>query len=242
MKAKFLIAGDTAVSIQLGSEISLEVNQLVRTLLMELEEHPVEGIVEMVPTYASLMVHYRPEVIRYEQLQEEIKKRIGNLNPVQGEKRVVKELPICYGGEQGPDLEECAAYENVSTEELIRMHSEHEYYTYMLGFAPGHAYKARFAEPFHFKRRESPRIRISARSIVVMENLSNLIPFEQPSGWNIIASTPLEVCDYTREDPFLVHAGEWVRYVPVSRREYDRIREDVRKGTYRIKTHEKVVT
>ena len=226
MEAKFLISGDSAISVQMGSEISLEVNQLVRMLFLDLTKNPIEGIVEMVPTYASLMVHYRPEKIRYDQLKEEIERRLLSMEQVEEESHIVKEIPICYGGELGPDLEDCAAYENVSVEEFIRMHSGHEYYSYMLGFAPGHAYMARFEEPFHFKRRETPRVRIPGQSIVVQLNLSNLIPFDQPCGWNIIGATPLTICDYTKEDPFLVHAGEWVRYVPVSLREYHKIKED----------------
>lgn len=241
MEAKFLISGDSAVSVQMGSEISLEVNQLVRMLFLDLTNDPVEGIVEMVPTYASLMIHYRPEKIQYSRLKEEIEGRLGSIKQVEEGSRIVKEIPICYGGELGPDLEDCAAVENVSSKEFIRMHSEHEYYTYMLGFAPGHAYMARFEEPFHFKRRETPRVRIPGQSIVVQLNLSNLIPFDQPCGWNIIGATPLTICDYTKKDPFLVHAGEWVRYVPVGRREYEKIKEDVRRGTYRLKTYEKAV-
>ncbi len=241
MDAKFLISGDTAVSVQLGDEISLKVNQKVRGLFEELTKKPIDGITEMVPTYASLMVHYRPQVIRYKDLKEEIEKRLDNLEEVKETGGIVKEIPICYGGELGPDLEDCAKFEDVSVQEFIRMHSEHEYYTYMLGFAPGHAYAARFEEPFHFKRRESPRVKIAGQSIVAQLNLSNLIPFPQPCGWNILGGTPLSVCNYSEEDPFLVHAGEWFRYVPVSRREYDKIKEDVRKGTYRVKTYQKGV-
>ena len=107
----------------------------------------------------------------------------------------------------------------------------------MLGFAPGHPYMARFYEPFGFKRRESPRVKIPARSIVVQQNLSDFIPFEQPCGWNIIGSTPLDICNFDNEDPFLVHAGDWVKHVPVTKSEYDKIRRDVEKGTYKVKTY-----
>lgn len=237
MSAKFLLTGDCSLSVQMGDTISLEVNRQVRMLLLSLTRQPVEGIKEMVPTYASLMVHYRPEIIRFAQLKEEIEKRLEQMDAVDEESSIVKEIPICYGGELGPDLEDCAAFEKVSVEEFIRMHSQHEYYSYMLGFAPGHAYMARFEEPFHFKRRESPRVRISGGSIVVQLNLSNLIPFDQPCGWNIIGATPLTICDYSREDPFLVHAGDWVKYIPVSRKEYDAIKEDVRLGRYQLKTY-----
>lgn len=237
MEAKFLVAGDCAVSVQMGSEISLEVNRLVRNLYTNLTENPVDGITEMVPTYASLMVHYQPQVIGFDHLKEEIGKRMKEEGEAEQARQIVKEIPICYGGELGPDLEDCAAYEDVSVEEFIRMHSEHEYYSYMLGFAPRHAYMARFEEPFHFKRRETPRVHIPGRSIVAQLNLSNLIPFGQPCGWNIVGSTPLEICDYQKEDPFVVHAGEWVRYVPVTLREYEKIRKDVERGAYKVKSY-----
>lgn len=150
----------------------------------------------------------------------------------------MKEIPILYGGETGPDLEYCARLEHISTEEIIRKHSEHEYYVYMLGFAPGHPYMARFEEPYSFKRRESPRVKIPARSVVVQLNLSDLIPFEQPCGWNIIGSTPLDICNFKKEEPFLLSAGDWVRHVPVTKEEYGRIRRDVENGTYQVKTYE----
>ena len=85
MEAKFLISGDSAISVQMGSEISLEVNQLVRMLFLDLTKNPIEGIVEMVPTYASLMVHYRPEKIRYDQLKEEIERRLLSMEQVEEE-------------------------------------------------------------------------------------------------------------------------------------------------------------
>ncbi|MCI6059812.1 MAG: 5-oxoprolinase subunit PxpB [Dorea sp.] len=241
MEAKFLLVGDAAISVQMGDEISLEVNQLVRMLYQELTRNPIEGVTEMVPTYVSLMIHYRPDVIRYEELKARIQVQMQHMENVEGQSGTVKEVPICYGGEFGPDLEDCAAFENISTQELIRMHSEHEYLAYMLGFAPGHAYMSRFEEPFHFKRRESPRVHIPGRSIVAQLYQSNLIPFDQPCGWNILGMTPLTICDYSKEDPFLVRAGEWVKFIPITKREYELIRKDVERGTYRLKTYEKVV-
>lgn len=234
MEARFLISGDRAMSVQMGDEISLEVNSRVMALLRELEEHPIDGISETVPTYASLMVHYDPCVIRAKELEGRLRRCISSMKEVERQKKVIREVPILYGGELGPDLELCAKLEGTSVEEIIRKHSSHDYYVYMLGFAPGHPYSARFEEPFSFKRRETARVNIPARSVVVQQNLSDLIPFDQPCGWNIIGSTPLTICDYKKEDPFLVHAGEWVRYKPVSQAEYSRIRQADEAGTYRI--------
>lgn len=237
MDVKFLIAGDRAVSVEFGKVICLETNEKVRMLEEKLQESPIDGVVEVVPTYCSLIVHYRPEVILYDELIQALKERLENMHSVQKKKKIVKEIPILYGGETGPDLEYCAQLEQTSTEEIIRKHSEHEYYVYMLGFAPGHPYMERFKEPYSFKRRESPRVKIPARSVVVQLNLSDLIPFEQPCGWNIIGSTPLDICNFDKEDPFLLSAGDWVRHVPVTKEEYDRIRRDVENGTYQVKTY-----
>lgn len=237
MEVKILMSGDQAVSVQMGDEISLEVNRKVLMLHEELKKRPVAGIREMVPTYASLMIHYRPDVIRLDQLIDEIYQHIDSMDDIAGSKKVIREVPILYGGELGPDLELCAQLENTTVEEIIRKHSSHDYYVYMLGFAPGHPYSARFEEPFSFKRRDTARVKIPARSIVVQLNLSDLIPFEQPCGWNIIGSTPLTICDYKKEDPFLVHAGEWVRYIPVNQKEYDEIRRADEAGTYQVKVH-----
>lgn len=237
MDVKFLIAGDKAVSVEFGKVICLETNEKVRMLEEKLKESPIEGVVEVVPTYCSLIVHYRPEVVLYDELVQALKERLENMHSVQKKKKIVKEIPILYGGETGPDLEYCAQLEQTSVEEIIRKHSEHEYYVYMLGFAPGHPYMARFEEPYSFKRRESPRVKIPARSVVVQLNLSDLIPFEQPCGWNIIGSTPLDICNFEKEEPFLLSAGDWVRHVPVTKDEYDRIRRDVENGTYKVKIY-----
>lgn len=237
MDVKILMSGDQAVSVQMGDEISLEVNRKVLMLHEELKKRPVKGISEMVPTYASLMIHYRPDVISLDKLIDEIYQHIDSMKDIGASRKVIREVPILYGGETGPDLELCAQLENTTVEEIIRKHSSHDYYVYMLGFAPGHPYSARFEEPFSFKRRDTARVRIPERSVVVQLNLSDLIPFEQPCGWNIIGSTPVTICDYKKEDPFLVHAGEWVRYIPVSKKEYDAIRRADEAGTYKVKIH-----
>ena len=208
MDVRFLIAGDRAVSVEFGKVICLEANEKVRMLEEKLKESPIDGVVEVVPTYCSLIVHYRPEVVLYDELIQALQERLDNMHSVQAKKKIVKEIPILYGGETGPDLEYCAQLEQTSTEEIIRKHSEHEYYVYMLGFAPGHP---------------------------IWQDLRN--PFEQPCGWNIIGSTPLDICNFKKEDPFLLSAGDWVRHVPVTKEEYDRIRHDVENGTYQVKTY-----
>ena len=113
MDVKFLVAGDRAVSVEFGKEICLEVNTKVRMLEEKLKESPIEGVVEVVPTYCSLIVHYRPEVVRYDGLVEALKDRLEHMQAVAVGKKIVKEVPVLYGGETGPDLEYCAQLENI---------------------------------------------------------------------------------------------------------------------------------
>lgn len=236
---RFYISGDSALLVRFGNEISLEANEKVRMLDEEIVHRPICGVVECAPTYHSLTVFYRPDVIGIDELKDALLDRIETMKPLDKKVQVIKEVPVLYGAELGPDLSYCAQLEQIDEKELIRRHSAHDYYVYMLGFAPGHPYMARFAEPFSFKRREQPRVSIPARSVVVQQNLSDFIPFEQPCGWNIIGSTPLELYDGRKDNPFLLQAGDWVRHIPVTKKEYDRIRRDVEAGTYRLKTYRK---
>lgn len=241
MDVRFLMTGDKAISVQFGNEISRDINLKVKILQYELLENPICGITETVPTYSALMVHYRPQDIRFDRLKEELLERIDNMSGIELPKAIVTEIPVVYGEEYGMDLEDCANLEHISTEEFIRIHSQSEYYIYMLGFAPGHPYTARFENPYHFKRRETPRVKVPGGSIVVSQNLSNILPFEQPCGWNIIGSTPVTLCDYTKENPFLLSAGQWIKYVPISKQEYNKIKQQVADGKYTCKRYEKVV-
>lgn len=223
MNVRFLNAGECCVTVSFGNEVSIELNTRVRMLKEELERNPIDGVLETVPTYCALSVHYDPCLIRRKKLEEELSKSIIKMRPVKTTDKDIKVVPVYYGGETGPDLEYCAELEGISPDELIRKHSEHEYYVYQLGFSPGHPYMARAEEPFSFKRRETPRVDIPAHSVVVQTNLTNITPFHQPSGWNIIGSTPLNITDFHRDKPFFFEAGDRVKIKPVSKAEYDGI-------------------
>ena len=226
MEYRFLTAGECCITVSFGNEISIELNTKVRMLKNELDENPIEGVVETVPTYCTLSVHYKPDVIRCAELKEKLRSSIARMKPSEETTGTLKEVPVYYGGVTGPDLEDCAKLEGISTQEIIRKHSEHEYYVYQLGFSPGHPYMARSEEPFSFKRMETPRVDIPAHSVVAQVNLTNITPFHQPSGWNILGSTPLNITDYTKDDPFFFKAGDRVKLKPIDKQEYDRIKAE----------------
>ena len=231
--------GDQALLVEFENKISIEVNRKVVALKRALEEQRLFGVGEMVPTYRSLLLHYDPLKADPEQLKEAIDQSVRHLDLSALPKAIVTEIPVLYEGEYALDLEEIARIEGKTEEEIIRIHSQSDYYVYMLGFAPGHPYTARFENPFSFKRRETPRVKIPAGSIVVQLGLSDIIPFEQPCGWTIIGTTPLLACDYRKDNPFLLKAGQWIRHIPVDKAEFLDIKRQVELGCYQPRTYEK---
>ncbi len=232
-------AGDSAVLVEFENEIGIETNAKVRSLMFSLERHPFAGMRELTPAYRSLLIQYDPCAVKSGAVREFLGQSLANLRSVTLPKPVITEIPVIYDPEFAPDIEEIARIEDKTVEEVIRIHSGSDYFVYMLGFAPGHPYTARFENPFSFKRRESPRVRIDGGSVVVQLALSNIIPFDQPCGWNIIGTTPVLVCDYRRENPFLLKAGQWIRHIPIDRDEYFDIKRRVELSEYVCRTYEK---
>lgn len=231
--------GDRAILVEFENEISIKVNKKVLSLKYSLENDPFPGMRELVPTYRALMVQYDPLQNGCEKVIAVIKERLQNLSEVTLPKAVVTEIPVIYDKEFGWDIEEIARLENKSIDEIIRIHSQSDYFVYMLGFSPGHPYTARFENPFSFKRRDTPRVNIPGGCIVVQLNLSDIIPLDQPCGWNIIGFTPVRVCDFRKDHPFLLKAGQWIHHVPIDKEQYLDIKRQVELGTYVPRTYEK---
>lgn len=231
--------GDQALSVEFEEEISLPVNRKVTALRQALTACQVPGMGELVPTYRALLIHYDALRTDLRALTEAVERCAAHLDLSKLPKALVTEIPVLYEGEYAMDLEEIARIENKTVEEIIRIHSQSDYYVYMLGFAPGHPYTARMEHPFSFKRRAEPRVKIPGGSIVVQLALSDIIPFDQPCGWNIIGTTPVLACDYRKKDPFLLQAGQWIRHVPIDKAAFLEIKRQVELGEYRCRTYEK---
>jgi KipI family sensor histidine kinase inhibitor len=147
----------------------------------------------------------------------------------------VTEIPVCYGGEYGPDLERIAAHAGLSTSEVIRIHSGRDYLIYMMGFLPGFCYLGGLDERIHTPRLSSPRLRIPAGSVGIGGSQTGIYPMDSPGGWQLMGMTPVKTYDPARETPILVEAGDYIRFVPVSEAEYFDIKAAVDAGTYQVR-------
>ena len=155
--------------------------------------------------------------------------------------RRIFEIPVCYGGEYGPDLENIAANAGLTPEEVIQIHSSRDYLIYMLGFLPGFAYLGGLDERIHTPRLANPRIRIRAGSVGIGGSQTGIYPLDSPGGWQLLGLTPINPYDPQREIPILYEAGDYIRFVPITGEEYREIRAQVEAGTYQCVIHRKEV-
>lgn len=203
--------GDRALVIELSDQISEETNRCVVALATELAVRPVAGIVETVPTYRSLLVSYDPLIIRGRDLSIRLLERLSTIR-VEGSRGRRLVVPVLYGGDIGTDLSEMAEMKDMSAAELISTHVSGDYRVYMIGFAPGFSYLGGLPEKLHTPRLSVPRQRIEAGAIGIGGKQASINSVPGPSGWRFIGRTPIKVFDPSREDPFLLRAGDHVRF------------------------------
>lgn len=224
-----LQAGDQALVVEFGDAIDARLNRLVQALDRRIADAAIEGVIECVPTYRSLMIVYDPLRVG----SAALRKRIKKLVPKSAEAETAARrwtIPVAYGGAHGLDLEEVARSHGLTTDEVIALHSGAEYRVYMIGFSPGLAYLGGLPEQLHTPRRSSPRLRVPASSVSIGGIQAAVFSVEIPSGWHLLGRTPERMFDLRRAQPFLLGAGDRVRFRPISPDEYDRLAARAERG------------
>ena len=217
----YRIMGDRSIIVELGDEISPKVNRRVRKLSLTLMENPLEGLVEIVPTYRSLLIIYDPLKITVATLKnrmENLQKKMGGIDIPEPK---TMEIPVAYGGEYGPDLEWVARYHKISPEEVIQLHTETIYQVYMIGFTPGFPYMGELPERLATPRRETPRTVIHSGSVAIAQRQTGIYPVESPGGWHILGRTPLNLFNPVHSPPALLETGDMVRLFAIDKEEFN---------------------
>ncbi len=224
-RARFRIAGDRGLLVEYGDAIDPAINRKVRAMAIALGQQTPQGVVEIIPTYRSLLILYDPFLTDPPQLEEALLRLEERLSEIEIPPPKTVEIPVCYGGEFGPDLEFVAQSHGLSPEEVIRLHSEPVYQVYMIGFTPGFPFLGGLPKILHTPRRETPRTRVPAGSVGIANDQTGIYPIESPGGWQLIGRTPLKIFDPKRSNPFLLKAGDLLKFKPISPDEYRRLAE-----------------
>lgn len=226
---RILNAGDGAVCVEFGQQIDDAVNARVNGLYQKLFSHPIAGVTESIPTFRSLLVCYDPLRIRYGKLIRLLKKYAADIpDVVEGEKHVV-EIPVCYEAEYAPDMGHVTSHTGLSAEEVIALHCGRDYRIHMLGFLPGFPYLGGMDERLATPRLKSPRTRIEAGSVGIGGSQTGIYPLPSPGGWQLIGRTPLKLYDPQRDKPVLYKAGDYIRFVQISKEQFLQMEKDMQR-------------
>ena len=224
--ARYLPVGDRGLTVELGEAIDDEINARVHLLARKIERELAEDVEEVVPTYRSLLVLFDPLrvtraslIARIDALLTDLARRAARR---QGGGRVI-EIPVCYGGEYGPDLAFVAEHNGLTTDEVITLHSAPDYRVFMLGFTPGFPYLGGMSPRIAAPRLDQPRPRIAAGTVGIAGPQTGIYPVESPGGWRLIGRTPLRLFDPAAENPFLVAAGDTLRFRKIAPGEFERL-------------------
>jgi antagonist of KipI len=210
--------GDRGLLVEFADELSVEINARVRALGRALRG--VSGIVEVVPTFRSLLIVFDPLHADRDRIAEEAMQLAQQLPRDAAERGKLIELPVVYGGDAGPDLDGLAHKWGITAREVIDLHSGQEYIVFMLGFAPGFPYLGILPKGLHMPRLPSPRTRVPAGSVAIADELTAVYPLSTPGGWHLIGRTPHRLYDPRLPDPIRCRPGDRVRFTPIASSEF----------------------
>jgi inhibitor of KinA len=217
-------AGDSALVVEFEERIDPGINARVIALADALQSAAIAGVRDVVPTFRSVAVYFDPLRTDYNALVSKIEGESGRSSVESGRASTPIRIPVCYGGEFGPDLPHVAAFAQMSEPEVIALHSARPYRVFMLGFVAGFAYMGIVDGRIAMPRHSTPRVRVPLGSVGIAGVQTGIYPAETPGGWQLIGRTPLKPFDPGRGEPFLMKAGDAVQFAPIDRADYDRWR------------------
>lgn len=218
---RILPLGDRALIVEFGDPSSTELSARIAALAYRLRSSPPPGVLDVVPAYTTLTLHFDPASIGsgntpFEALAEQVGAWLNDEPGTAIPPSRLVEIPVCYGGTFGEDLEALARQHGLSTGEVIAIHSGAEYSVHMLGFVPGFAYLGGLDPRLFTPRRSAPRLRVPAGSLGIGGEQTGIYPLEAPGGWQLIGRTPLQLFTPQADPPCLLTAGDRVRFLPIS--------------------------
>lgn len=212
--------GEAAVIIHCGDQLSDAVQRRVLSVCALLEKSTLPAMIEWVPSYTSVTVFYDPFISSYPELCRILLQQLNQMKEsIQDKPRTVT-IPVCYGGEWGPDLDYIASEHGLTPEDVIAIHTSGDYLVHMIGFAPGFPYLGGLSEQIATPRRATPRLRVEAGTVGIGGKQTGIYPVDTPGGWQCIGRTPLRLFRPEENVPSLLVAGDRVRFKQITMQDY----------------------
>lgn len=222
--------GDRCLVIVFGDAIDAGVGRTCLAVARLLREACLPGVTDVVPSFAAVAVHYAPGADGLGPDVGLMSARLAALLeqgiPRDALAQRTVDIPVCYGGEHGPDLEDVARAAALAPEQIVALHTQPGSMVFMLGFAPGHPYIGILDARLDIPRRASPRTAVPAGSVAIANRQTVIYPSRLPGGWNVIGATPLRLFDPARDPASLLQPGDQVRFVPIDAQAFERLRAE----------------
>jgi inhibitor of KinA len=218
-------AGDAALKVVFGETLDPSVNDAVLDMAEAIRREQRPGVLSVISGYTTVLVEYDPDVVTRATLVS----WLDCLKP-QAAARVSRliEVPVCYGGELGPDLEDVAGRVGTDPGQVVRLHTSVTYRVYATGFAPGFPFAAPLAPQLVLPRRDSPRDRVPAGSVAIAGRQTGIYSLPTPGGWHILGRTPLPLFRPDTSDPIWLHPGDRIRFAEISPGDFQRLQQEGR--------------
>jgi KipI family sensor histidine kinase inhibitor len=233
---RLLPAGEAGLVVELGDAIDPAINARVHRLDAAIAAANLPGIVETVPTYRSILISFDPAVASFDALGTAIRALAAPTHAAHVPAGRRWFMPAAFGGEHGEDLEDVARRVKLSPAEVVALHEATDYRVYMLGFSPGFAYLGTLPEALRLPRRENPRLKTPAGTVMQGGAQAAISPTAMPSGWHLLGRTPVKLFDLARDPPFLLAPGDHVRFVAIPAADFPRLAGEAERRTLRLES------
>ena len=207
--------------VSFGDEISRPLHENVLRLTNALLSENKSFLRNVHPAYATVLISFDPMLASFSAVHRYVESVLKKINSFPLPKRREIEIPVCYGGEFGPDLNDVASCNNLSLDEVVRIHSSGEYLVYFLGFSPGFPYMGGLSNKIATPRLATPRRKTPVGSVAIGGNQTGIYPVSSPGGWRIIGRTPVRIFRRDGEHPTLLQMGDLVRFKSITKDEFD---------------------
>ena len=220
--------GDSGVVCDFGDEVNQLINNNVikffQYVRKEATNGRIHGILNCTPSYNKLIINFDPGITNIKNIFDFLNSiDVSKLNLVLERKERV--IPICYDFEM--DLTDISKKLKINKDDIIKIHSQTIFYIYMVGFVPGHPFMGDLDPKLYLNRLETPRVKVPAGSVGIVEKFCNIYPYESPGGWNIIGRTPIKVFNNKNETtPCLLSPGDTIKFKSISKKEFDHLKNE----------------
>ncbi len=228
-----LPCGDTALVVEFGDTIDRSLSETVLRLQARVHSATLPGVLETVPTFRSLMIHYDPTSTCAADLSQQVLALAHTKDTVTPRRRGWR-VPVCYEPDYAPDLAAVAKSTGLSPDAVVSLHLSVRYHVYMIGFLPGFPYMGDLPPQLVLPRHEDPRVRIPVGAVAIARSMTGIYPVESPGGWHLIGRTPVPMFDVRSASPSLLAPGDAVAFAPIDAAAYQEILAASKAGEYRL--------